>query len=103
MAPSSDLSGKSGTLGETENPGDTFEFVSVDGKLLRVLNLTVSAFCNKYEISLEIAESLHNADFRTAGALLEVSDTDLMAIKLKKGHIAELKRALKEFIYTGGA
>ncbi|KAJ6553028.1 hypothetical protein B0H19DRAFT_1155495 [Mycena capillaripes] len=66
---------------------------------IRVPNLSVAAFCKEYALSDAILRRIEKAGFETAGALLETSDSDLKAADFKPGQIAELKRALKDFLF----
>ncbi|KAJ7116283.1 hypothetical protein C8R43DRAFT_1137958 [Mycena crocata] len=60
--------------------------------------LTVADFCKRYHLSTEISNILKNEGYQTAGALFEESDATLKDLGLKIGQVAELKRALKEFL-----
>jgi hypothetical protein len=63
--------------------------------------LTLAEFCLKYQVSDTIRGLLEADGFETAGALLNVSEKDLKEDGFKRGHIAELKRALREFVHRG--
>ncbi|KAF8150308.1 hypothetical protein K438DRAFT_442351 [Mycena galopus ATCC 62051] len=60
--------------------------------------MSLSEFCRQYRVSDKIRRQLDKQGFETVGALLEVSDTSLRKAGLKSGQIAELKRALEEFV-----
>ncbi|KAJ7196317.1 hypothetical protein B0H12DRAFT_1168630 [Mycena haematopus] len=75
-------------------------FVSINGKPLDVPVMTVDEFCRKYHLSENIRQHLEDEEFKTAGAVLEVSETTLQAAGFKSGQIADLKKALKEFLIT---
>ncbi|KAF8155026.1 hypothetical protein K438DRAFT_1777908 [Mycena galopus ATCC 62051] len=62
--------------------------------------IPVAQFCREYNLSDNIRDHLEKGDpkLQTAGALLEVSETTLQQAGFKSGQIADLKRALKEFL-----
>ncbi|KAJ6473843.1 hypothetical protein C8R45DRAFT_1217507 [Mycena sanguinolenta] len=72
--------------------------VSLDGKIISVPTLTVEEFCAKYGLDAKIKKLLQDAEFQSAGALLEVSEEDLKHAEFKLGQIAELKRALRDWL-----
>lgn len=74
--------------------------ISIDGKVISVPILKVDEFCEKYHLNHEICERLQSEKFETAGALLEVAEDSLEKAGFKQGQIAELKRALREFLST---
>lgn len=76
------------------------QLVSMDGRTIQVPQLAVADFCNQYGLSQKIHDLLTEEGYETAGALLEVSDVTLKDANFKSGQIAELKRALKEFLFT---
>ncbi|KAJ7744250.1 hypothetical protein DFH07DRAFT_777116 [Mycena maculata] len=86
------------------DPGQksTKQLVSVQGSPVWVPTGTVSQFCHQYCLGEKIKTALEKEGFETAGALTEVSDTALLDVGLQNGHIAEIKRALKEFLYNHG-
>ncbi|KAJ7726692.1 hypothetical protein DFH07DRAFT_946002 [Mycena maculata] len=59
--------------------------------------LTVAEFGQRYQLSPTICLLLEDQGFATVGALFEVDERALRRAGLKPGHIAEIKRALKEF------
>ncbi|KAJ7726689.1 hypothetical protein DFH07DRAFT_782653 [Mycena maculata] len=63
---------------------------------------TVADFGQRYRLSPTICRLLEDQGFETAGALFEVDDKTLRRAGLKPGHIAEIKRALKEFSWEHG-
>ncbi|KAJ7450550.1 hypothetical protein FB451DRAFT_1285495, partial [Mycena latifolia] len=67
-----------------------------------VPTLPVADFCRQYCLSDKIHKLLGEQGFETAGALLEVSDISPLEDGFKKGQIAEMKRALKEFLFKHG-
>jgi len=83
--------------GELESGGQK---IVVDGKIITVPNLSVAEFCKEYRLSDEIRELLQNEKFETAGAVLEAAEGNLEKAGFKQGQIAELKRALREFLST---
>ncbi|KAJ6569079.1 hypothetical protein B0H19DRAFT_1349971 [Mycena capillaripes] len=80
------------TFGQQQTP-----LVSVSSTV-KVPTLTIASFCQQYHISRTIQDRLQEEGFETAGALLELSDTQLVDAGFKRGHIAELKRALKALL-----
>ncbi|KAJ7450546.1 hypothetical protein FB451DRAFT_1285488 [Mycena latifolia] len=64
--------------------------------------LRLAEFCQRYCLSDRIRKLLGDQGFETAGALLEVSDVSLLDDGFLPGHIAEMKRALKEFLLQQG-
>ncbi|KAF7338975.1 hypothetical protein MVEN_01973700 [Mycena venus] len=75
-------------------------FVSINGKPFYVPVMTVDEFCRQYHLSENIRQRLEEEEFKTAGALLEVAETTLQGAGFKSGQIADLKKALKEFLMT---
>lgn len=69
-----------------------------DQVVVRVPTLSLEEFSKKYALGDSVRKLLENQGFETAGALLEISDSDLESVDFKKGHIAELKRALRDFL-----
>ncbi|KAJ7691718.1 hypothetical protein B0H17DRAFT_553250 [Mycena rosella] len=65
-----------------------------------VPSMRIAEFCHKYKLSPRIQESLEEAGFETAAALIDTSASVLEDAGLKKGHIAELKRALADLTST---
>ncbi|KAJ7450005.1 hypothetical protein B0H11DRAFT_2289374 [Mycena galericulata] len=80
-------------MGESEK-----QKISVDGKTISVPILKVAEFCQQYRLDDSIRKLLQNEKFETAGALLEADESSLEKTGLKQGQIAELKRALREFL-----
>jgi hypothetical protein len=60
----------------------------------------VNEFCQQYHLNQGICKLLNDAEFESAGALLEVAEGNLERAGFKQGQIAELKRALREFLST---
>ncbi|KAK7007865.1 hypothetical protein R3P38DRAFT_1621920 [Favolaschia claudopus] len=73
-------------------------FVSVNGKPFYVPAMTVAEFCQTYDLGENIRNRLEDEEFRTAGSLLEVSEATLQTAGFKSGQIADIKKALKEFL-----
>ncbi|KAJ6542774.1 hypothetical protein B0H19DRAFT_309074 [Mycena capillaripes] len=88
-----------GTGGRGEGPIFSQQLVSMDGWTIQVPRLTVAEFCQQYKLSDKIYQLLTDEGFEMAGSLLEISDITLKEAKFKAGQIAELKRALKEFLF----
>jgi hypothetical protein len=76
--------------------------VLVQGKRMVVPTWTVLDFCQHYCLSRTIQDLLVAEGFENTGGLLEVSPTDLSEAKFKQGQIAEIKRALKDFLDENG-
>ncbi|KAJ7116284.1 hypothetical protein C8R43DRAFT_1137959 [Mycena crocata] len=86
------------TQGEPNGPQN--KFVSINGTPLPVAALTVADFCAEYGLGEEIEKALKAEGFETAGALLEISwDDPTLAATFKRGHVAEVKRAVKEYTF----
>ncbi|KAF8185257.1 hypothetical protein K438DRAFT_1937020 [Mycena galopus ATCC 62051] len=75
-------------------------FVSINGKPLDLPVMTIAEFCRRYNLSENIRQRLEEEEFNSAGAVLEVSEGTLQTAGFKSGQIADLKRALKEFLIT---
>ncbi|KAK7039478.1 hypothetical protein R3P38DRAFT_2899761 [Favolaschia claudopus] len=82
-------------MAETESGGQK---IVVDGKVITVPSLSVTDFCKQYRLSDEIKKLLLNEKFETAGAVLEAAESNLEKAGFKQGQVAELKRALREFL-----
>jgi hypothetical protein len=83
------------------DPGPVHEqFLSSDGRPIRVPEMSLEKFCQDYHISVNIQTHLKKHGFTTAGGLLEITEVDLKEANLKIGEIGELRRALREFIYA---
>jgi len=67
---------------------------------VRVPHWTVAEFSRRYRLSDDIPILLGREGCVTVKGLLEFSQEDLEEIRLKVGEIAELKRALKEFLFV---
>ncbi|KAJ6505367.1 hypothetical protein C8R45DRAFT_1070099 [Mycena sanguinolenta] len=93
-----------GRLADTlvqEGDGDQEQhFLSVTSKPVVLPVMSVDEFCRKYNLSENIREQLKKEEFQTAGSLLEVSESTLQTAGFKSGQIADLKKALKEFLIT---
>ncbi|KAJ7436841.1 hypothetical protein FB451DRAFT_186608 [Mycena latifolia] len=65
--------------------------------------LTVAQFCEDNQLNGEICTLLEGCGFRTSEDLFKALDGDLEKAGFKLGHIAELKRALRQFVvkHTG--
>ncbi|KAJ7499609.1 hypothetical protein FB451DRAFT_41510 [Mycena latifolia] len=94
------IRGGNGGIGQGQKFGT--RLVSVHGSTCDVPTLTVAEFCQECCLSDKIRNLLDKAGFETAGALLEVSDVSLLEDGFKRGQIAEMKRALKEFLSKHG-
>ncbi|KAJ6537353.1 hypothetical protein DFH09DRAFT_1178029, partial [Mycena vulgaris] len=86
-----------GGIGQGQKFGT--KLVSVRGTVLDVPTLTVTDFCEEYCLSDRIRNLLDDQGFETVGSLLEVSDVSLLQDGFKKGQIAEMKRALRQFLF----
>ncbi|KAJ7169237.1 hypothetical protein C8R43DRAFT_1121124 [Mycena crocata] len=94
--------GGDGGLGERAALMGALHFSVNVRPVLAGQNLTLAKFCEKYTVGKTTFDLLHQAGFGTAAGLLEVSDDDLADCGLGKGHIGELKRALREWSSVGG-
>ncbi|KAF8187067.1 hypothetical protein K438DRAFT_1973240 [Mycena galopus ATCC 62051] len=74
--------------------------IVVDEKIITVPTLSVDDFCEQYRLNGEIQKLLQDEKFETAGAVLEAPEANLEKAGFKQGQIAELKRALREFLST---
>ncbi|KAJ7873097.1 hypothetical protein B0H14DRAFT_152412 [Mycena olivaceomarginata] len=63
-----------------------------------VPHLTISDFCQRFQLSEGISRLLQEKGFETARMLLEVDDAALTSVGLEAGQIAEVRRGLKEFL-----
>ncbi|KAK7055071.1 hypothetical protein R3P38DRAFT_2844945 [Favolaschia claudopus] len=70
---------------------------------VRMPHLSVKDFCRSYGVSATICKLLSDQGFETAGSLLETDDYTLSDIGFKQGQIAELKRALGQFVAYASA
>jgi hypothetical protein len=82
-------------LGEAHTP-----CVLLEGQPVYLPILTIEQFCEKYRLNQAIRDTLHREGYETAGALVGESDDTLAKLGLKIGYLAELKRALREFLAT---
>jgi hypothetical protein len=73
-------------------------FRGSDGKMICVPRVSLADFCRDHGVSDTIQHILAKEGFKTAGAVLEVSEDILRTTRLKIGEIGELKRGLREFI-----
>jgi hypothetical protein len=64
--------------------------------------MDLGLFCETYGVDESIRTTLEREGFKTAGALVEISEGTLEE-KLKIGEIAELKRAVREFLVSNVA
>lgn len=71
----------------------------VRGRAGALPTLPLAEFCQEYRLSEKIRNLLDEQGFETAGSLLEVSDISLLEDGFKKGQIAEMKRALTQFLH----
>ncbi|KAJ7789418.1 hypothetical protein B0H14DRAFT_2627251 [Mycena olivaceomarginata] len=68
-----------------------------DGKVICVPRVSLAEFCRDHDVDDTIRDILAEEGFKTARAVLEVSE-DTLRTRLKIGQIGELKRGLREFI-----
>ncbi|KAJ7614936.1 hypothetical protein FB45DRAFT_873803 [Roridomyces roridus] len=61
-------------------------------------NLPLVEFCHTYDLDEDILERLREQGFKMSAALYGLKDDDLMGVGFKVGHVAEVKRALREFV-----
>ncbi|KAF7333035.1 hypothetical protein MVEN_02409900 [Mycena venus] len=72
--------------------------IFVDGYIITVPTLSVAELCQQYRLRDAIRELLQRESFETTGAILEAPEAMLEKVGFKQGQIAELKRALTEFL-----
>ncbi|KAJ6493014.1 hypothetical protein C8R45DRAFT_1073087 [Mycena sanguinolenta] len=73
-------------------------WILFEGRRVLVPPMTIAKFCEQYHVNDSIRALLETAEFETAGSLLDVTEETLKEVGLKHGNIAELKRALREFL-----
>ncbi|KAJ7789416.1 hypothetical protein B0H14DRAFT_3503027 [Mycena olivaceomarginata] len=100
--PTSQSFSEGGTPDSSGQNPPKYQVVSVDECRIRVPSLAVSCFCERNRLSAEIRSWVEQEKFVTTAALFEVSDVALTAAGLKGGDIAEIKRALKDFLSEHG-
>ncbi|KAJ7608424.1 hypothetical protein FB45DRAFT_1067511 [Roridomyces roridus] len=61
-------------------------------------SLPIVEFGLAYDLDEDILERLREQGFKMSGALYGLKDDDLMRVGFKVGHVAEMKRALREFV-----
>jgi hypothetical protein len=61
-------------------------------------SMSIEVFCQTYKLSDKITKLLQKDGYETTSGLLYTSDEALLKADFKAGQIAELKRALKEFL-----
>ncbi|KAJ7681381.1 hypothetical protein B0H17DRAFT_1333752 [Mycena rosella] len=77
-------------------------YVLIQGRRVWVPTWTLSDFCGVYRLSNATRTLLDDQGFETTAALLGTTDACLLDADFKRGQIAEIKRALKEFIFHYG-
>jgi hypothetical protein len=94
--------GEGGSQGGDGGIGQGVKFgaklVVVRGGAVALPTLPLAEFCQEYRLSDKIRNLLDEQGFETAGSLFEVSDISLLEDGFKKGQIAEMKRALNQFL-----
>ncbi|KAJ7894329.1 hypothetical protein B0H14DRAFT_2683988, partial [Mycena olivaceomarginata] len=89
--------GGEGGPGEVKGgPRISHPLLAIDGN--RLPPLTLAKFCQEYTLSGNLQKLLQDQGFETVGGLLEANDTDFENAGFKFGHIAELTRALNDFV-----
>ncbi|KAJ7608410.1 hypothetical protein FB45DRAFT_1067497 [Roridomyces roridus] len=61
-------------------------------------SLPMVEFCLAYDLDEDVLKRLREQGFKMSGALYGLKDEDLMKVGFKLGHVAEVKRALREFV-----
>ncbi|KAJ7744242.1 hypothetical protein DFH07DRAFT_777107 [Mycena maculata] len=95
--------GRGGIQGGSGGPGYGTTLVNplwTFGKTDGVPPCLMAQFCRDYYLSDQIRTCLEEYGLGTTGALFEVDESELKAAGLKGGHIAEIRRALKQFVAT---
>lgn len=75
--------------------------VDIHGNRVWVPNWPLLRFCQEYKLH-NIYGLLDDEGFTTTAGLLEVSHTLLASAGFKQGQIAEIQRALKQFVHDHG-
>ncbi|KAJ7734877.1 hypothetical protein B0H16DRAFT_1695796 [Mycena metata] len=88
-----------GGFGGTGGPGKYLGGTGGLGDVVdTALDMPIKEFCEKYKISQDLLARLEKEGFTTVGALLEAMNFQLEDKEFGLGNIAELKRALKQYI-----
>nr|GAT50621.1 predicted protein [Mycena chlorophos] len=90
--------GGTGGLGEATRLNHMIIMLGSKNRTVVLPPLSVADFCKKYRLSPAIQKILEEEEYAFASSLLELSDEDLKDLKLKRGQIAEVKRALREYL-----
>ncbi|KAF7291711.1 hypothetical protein HMN09_01262700 [Mycena chlorophos] len=90
--------GGSGGVGEASRL--THRILTLAGRdsTVTLQRLSIEDLCSQYCLSPAIQKIFEAEDYMTASALLEVSEQELQDMKFKRGQIAEIKRALREYL-----
>nr|GAT50623.1 predicted protein [Mycena chlorophos] len=90
--------GGSGGVGEASRLTHRILTLAGRNSTVTLQRLSIEDLCSQYCLSPAIQKMLEAEDYMTASALLEVSEQELQDMKLKRGQIAEIKRALREYL-----
>ncbi|KAF7299225.1 hypothetical protein MIND_00871200 [Mycena indigotica] len=99
--------GHGGTGGEGINrggDGGLGEAPKLNHRILKlpatvhIPSLSTQEFCKKYRLNQAIEKRLEDEGYDSVGGLLELSEHDLLDMGCKRGQIAEIKRALREYL-----
>ncbi|KAF7331203.1 hypothetical protein MSAN_02439000 [Mycena sanguinolenta] len=86
-----------GDGGAGQGPNISTELLPAE-ELASVPDMAIDDFCKEYGVRDTSRDLLEKDGFDTVGGILEVSSEDLKAIGLKSGEIAQLRRALRQFL-----
>ncbi|KAJ7814820.1 hypothetical protein B0H14DRAFT_2603865 [Mycena olivaceomarginata] len=92
---------KGGPGGTGQGPRISHPLLAIDGNGLPPL--TLAKFCQEYTLGGNLQKLLQDQGFEMVGGLLEANDTAFENTGFKFGHIAELKRALNDFVSKNGS
>ncbi|KAF7291709.1 hypothetical protein HMN09_01262500 [Mycena chlorophos] len=90
--------GGTGGLGEATKLNHMIIMLGSKNRTVVLPPLSIADFCKKYRLSPAIQKILEEEEYALASSLLELSDEDLKDLKFKRGQIAEVKRALREYL-----
>jgi hypothetical protein len=77
--------------------------VVIQGRRVSVPTYPLVTFAEAYNLSDTIRDRLIDEGFKTTGGLLEAYETSMVEVfKNKEGHVAEVKKALKQFLNDYG-
>ncbi|KAJ6479088.1 hypothetical protein C8R45DRAFT_1006574 [Mycena sanguinolenta] len=91
--------GGKGGIGEGTNVGERLVFIRKGRKTaVHGLDAKINEFCHHYCLGEEIARLLQTHHFNSPASLLHVTNAELLEAGFRIGHVAELKRALRQMV-----